>query len=564
MRRSPLAWTGYGLLWAVLIVGGALPVATVLAGGISPFYLGEALRHPVYREGLANAFTVACTVTILCFAIALPLAWIAWRFRFRGSGLAEALLLAPLVLPPFVGSLGVFQLLGTYGVLNTLGAHLGLWSAGHGPDWLGDHRLAVICLVEAFSLYPMLYLTLSASFSRLDGSLIEAAAAMGAGRLTTFRRVVAPLLKPGLFAGGSVIFVWAFTELGTPLLLGFDRITSVQVFYGLNDIQVDNRLPLALVVVMLVVASACYGGGRLLAGRASEALVVKGQSGSGIVRLRGWKAALAWSPFAATVLVAAAPHLTVVLMASARDWYGTLLPSGVTAGHFRDALGHPDVINGIFNSLLYSTLATAVAVALGLAIAWIAVRWKPPGAAALDALAMAPLAVPGLIMAFGYLALGVTLGRLVPALKPVVDPLQNPLLLLVIAYAVRRLPNALRATHAGLSQAPLVLEEAAAACGAGPLLRLRRITIPLIAGALAAGAIMTFSASMLEVSDSLILAQKRAYWPITRVIYDLVAVIGPGPAIACAFATWAMAFLTASLAAAAVFLGRSPSGLFRD
>jgi len=564
MKASPVAWAGYGLIWIVLIVCAAVPVLTVLAGGLSPFYLLEALKHPAYRHGLLNAFIVACTVTSLCFCIALPLAWIAWRYRFRGSGLAEALLLAPLILPPFVGSLGVFQLLGTYGVFNTLGSHLGWWTAGHGPDWLGDHRLAVICLVEAFGLYPMLYLTLSASFSRLDGSLIEAAAAMGADRFTTFRRVVIPLLKPGLFAGGSVIFVWSFTELGTPLLLGFDRITSVQIFYGLSDIQNDNRLPLALVVVMLSVVALCYGGGKMLAGRSSEALVVKGQSGSGIVHLRGWTSLLAWLPFALTVLIAAAPHLTVIILGVARDWYGTLVPSGLTSQHYRDALTQPDVIPGIINSLFYSGIATTVAVLLGLAIAWISVRWKPPGAALLDALAMVPLAVPGLIMAFGFLALGALLGRHFPFLKPIVDPMVNPSLMLVIAYAIRRLPNALRAVHAGLSQAPVVLEEAAAACGASPLTRLRRITVPLIAGALAAGAIMTFSSSMLEVSDSLILAQQRAYWPITKVIYDLVAVLGPGPAIACAFATWAMCFLAASLAAAAVFLGRSPATLFRS
>ena len=91
MKRSPLAWTGYGLLWLVLLTCAVLPVLSVLAGGLSPFYLSEALKHPAYRQGLLNAFVVACTVTSLCFAIALPLAWIAWRYRFRGSGLAEAL-----------------------------------------------------------------------------------------------------------------------------------------------------------------------------------------------------------------------------------------------------------------------------------------------------------------------------------------------------------------------------------------------------------------------------------------------------------------------------------------
>ena len=109
---------------------------------------------------------------------------------------------------------------------------------------------------------------------------------------------------------------------------------------------------------------------------------------------------------------------------------------------------------------------------------------------------------------------------------------------------------------AGLQQAPVALEEAAAALGARAPTRLRRIVLPLVAGNLAAGALLTFSYSMLEVSDSLVLAQKRDYYPVTRVIYELAGIVGPGPSIACAFALWAMLFLAATLAAANAFLGR--------
>ena len=144
------------------------------------------------------------------------------------------------------------------------------------------------------------------------------------------------------------------------------------------------------------------------------------------------------------------------------------------------------------------------------------------------------------------------------------DPQRNPAPLLIIAYAVRRLPHVVRAVNAGLVQAPVVLEEAAAACGAGPFTRLWRITMPLIAGSLAAGALLTFSFSMLEVSDSLILAQQRDFWPITKVIYELAVQLGNGPALACAFGAWAMLFLASCLAAAAVFLGKGPTALFRS
>ena len=549
-----------GLVGLLLLLVVVVPVCLVLAGGMDPFYLGEVIRHPLYREGLLNAFLVAAVVTAGCLVFTVPLAWISWRFRFRAKGFAEALLLTPLILPPFVGALGVFQLFGHYGVVNTIGMHLGLWVQG--PDWLGDHRLALVCLVEMLGLYPILYLTIAASFAKLDPSLIEAARIAGADRLTVLRRIVLPLLKPGLFAGASVVFVWSFTELGTPLMLGYERITPVQVFNGLADIQ-SNRLPLALVVIMLVVVAGLYAGGRALSGRGHEALVVKGGAGDGSVQLTGWRALLAWLPFAALALAASAPHLVVVLLSAATDWYRTLLPAGLTLDRYREALAHPQVVPSIINSLGYSAAATCLAVAGGLAIAWITVRWKPRYAFVIDAMAMVPLAVPGLIMAFGFLGVALLVTLWQPWMKPWIDPQVNPAPLLIVAYAVRRLPQVVRAVTAGLSQAPVVLEEAAAACGAGPWTRLRRITVPLIAGSLAAGALLTFSFSMLEVSDSLILAQQRDYWPVTKVIYELVYLLGSGPALACAFAAWAMLFLASCLAAAAVFLGKGPTALFR-
>jgi len=557
-----LPWGGYAVVWALLLALIALPVALVLGAGAQPLYLLEALRHPAYQAGLLNAFTVACIVTVLAFGIALPLAWLGWRYRFRYQGLAEALVLAPLILPPFVGALGVFQLFGTHGVLNSLGANLGWWTAGLGPDWLGNYRLALICIVEALGLYPILYLLLAAGFARLDGSLIEAAAACGASRWTAYRRVALPLLRPALFAGGSVVFVWSFTELGTPLMLGFDQITPVQIFHGLASLQ-SNQLPFALVLIMLVVVAACFVGARLLTGRFAQALVVKGAQGEHARRLRGWGAVWAWLPFAAVTLAAATPHLVVVLLGVAKDWYGTVFPQGLTLARYHEALSHEMVVPAITNSLLYSLLATVLAVALGFAVAWITTCWRPFGSRALDGLAMVPLAVPGLIMAFGFLALAELICRVIPAVRPWIHPEQFPVPLLVIAYAIRRLPHVVRATNAGLLQAPPALEEAAAACGAGFAYRLRRVTLPIIAGSVAAGAILTFSFSMLEVSYSLILAQQRAHWPITKVIYDLVALLGTGPAIACAFATWAMAFLAGALACAAAFLGRSPTSLFR-
>src|SRR5207344_141882 len=145
--------------------------------------------------------------------------------------------------------------------------------------------------------------------------------------------------------------------------------------------------------------------------------------------------------------------------------------------------------------------STAFDLVLGTAIAVLVVRGRSRGAQLVDAAAMLPLAVPGLVMAFGYLAISRE-GRPLAFLNPVRDPTA----LLVIAYAVRRLPFVIRSAEAGLARISVTLEEAAASLGARPLARLWRVTLPLLAPHLMAGGIFTFALSMLEVSDSLILA----------------------------------------------------------
>jgi iron(III) transport system permease protein len=171
---------------------------------------------------------------------------------------------------------------------------------------------------------------------------------------------------------------------------------------------------------------------------------------------------------------------------------------------------------------------------------------------------MLPLAVPGLVLAFGYLALSQE-GELFGAL---VGKDGNPIWLLIIAYAVRRLPYVVRSAVAGLQQANIALEEAARSLGATPLVTLRRISLPLLGGSLIAGGILAFAFAMLEVSDSLILAQQSEHYPITKAIYSLMSMLGNGYELASALGVWAMVFLGISIVGAVRLAGKK-GGLFK-
>lgn len=537
-----------------LTLGGAFRDAN---GGFTLDYILEVFRNPVYREGLQNAFLLAFTSTLATIAIALPLAWLADRYDFPGKKLLTGLVLVPMILPPFVGAIGLKQILGQQGSLNALLVSLGWMERTELYDWLGESRFWGVVILNALHLYPILFLNLTAVLANVDPALDEAAENLGCTGLRKFWKVTLPLIMPGFFAGGTIVFIWAFTELGVPLMFDYVRVTPVQIFYGIKDIA-GNPFPYALVAVMLISTILLYLTGKFLFGRDSHAMMSKATSAGGARSAGKIGGLLCFAAFAGVTAIAVLPHLGVILVSVTRDWYATIFPTGYTMDHFQAALGHGLTVPSIANSLKYASVATLFDIVLGTAIAYVVVRTKLPGRNILDALSMLPLAVPGLVLAFGYLAMTQE-GQLFAWMNPTADPT----LLLVIAYAVRRLPYVVRAAAAGFQQTSVTLEEAAQNLGASPLKALRKITLPLIAANLIAGGLMAFSFAMLEVSDSLILAQKQEHYPITKAIYELFQLLGEGRFVASALGVWAMVFLGTTILGASLILGKKLGSIFR-
>lgn len=540
------------------------PILQILKGGFidadgrfTLAYLKVLLQDPVYLGGLANSFLLALTTTTFALLIALPLAFVSDRFLYPGKGLLGSLILVPMILPPFVGAIGIKQILGQYGALNSLIIHLGLKPEGWTFDWLGANQFLGIAVVNAFSLYPIIYLNAVAAMANIDPAMEEAAENLGCVGLRRFVKITLPLIKPGLFAGGTIVFIWAFTDLGVALIFDYAKVTSVQIFYGLKDIG-GNPFPYALVAVMLTSSVLIYAIGKGLFGRTGHAMMAKATHSGGPQALPPLQAWGCTALFAGITFVAVLPHLGVILVAFSNDWYATVLPSHLTMDNFKLALGHDLTVPAIANSLKYASISTLIDLVLGIILAYVIVRSKIAGRQILDFLAMLPLAVPGLVLAFGYLAMSQE-GKFFAFLNPVADPT----ILLIIAYSVRRLPYVVRSAAAGFQQTSETLEEAAQNLGCPPLKATFKITIPLILANLIAGGLLAFSFAMLEVSDSLILAQKQAFYPITKAIYELFQLLGDGKFIASALGVWAMAFLGITIAGMTILLGKKLGAIFR-
>lgn len=569
-RRN--AWQ-YGLaivLFAVLAAGLLYPIALTVRGGFATDIstgTGWTLRHvgmvfqdPLLREGLVNSALVAVCVTTLATFLALPLAVVSAKYRFPLKGLWNAAVLVPLILPPFVGAIGLKMLLGRSGSLNAL----------LGTEWdiLGAARFWGVVVCQALSLYPIIYLNATAALANLDPALEEAAENVGAGPWRRFFTITLPLIRPGLFAGGTIVFIWSFTELGTPLMFDFYTVTPVQIFFGIKEVSTSAQ-PYALTVVMLTFALAMYATGRLLFGGRAHAMYSKASRASAERPLGPLGTAIATAMFGGVTCLALLPHAGVILTSLAVDgsWYQTVLPEALTTGHFAAALSHPLAFGSIVNSLKLATAAVVLNLVLGLLIGYVIVRTKVRGRGLLDALAMLPLAVPGLVMAFGFVALSLRWpfgsGDPLAGWVDIVGAMPNPVPLLIMAYAIRRMPYIVRATVAGLEQTSGELEEAAVNLGASTFRAVRSVIIPLISANLIAGALLAFSFAMLEVSDSMILAQQEKNFPITKAIFTFSERLGDGSAIASAMGVWGMALLTVTLVGASILMGKRLGAIFR-
>jgi len=544
-------------------------------GGFTLYHVTVIFTDPALRAGLINTFGIAVCTTLACLILALPLAVLNARYDYPFKTAFGALILIPLILPPFVGAIGLHHILGRAGALNALLIDLGLIDVG--IDFIGRGGFWAIVIIEALHLYPILYLNATAALANLDPALEEAAENLGAGPVRRFFQVTLPLIRPGLFAGATIVFIWSFTELGTPLMFDYQLVTPVQIFDGLKEMATSNQ-PYALTAIMLLAAVLFYVLGKLVFGGRAYAMYSKASIQATTTRLRPLPGAMAACGFALVIGLAVLPHLGVVLTSFTVEgqWYQSILPQHLTGDHYIGALSHPLAIGSIRNSLFYAFCAMLVDIGLGIMIGYLIVRTTLPGRGLLDSLSMLPLAVPGLVMAFGYVAMTLRWpfepmlddkGEVIlPALIEWVDVLganPNPTLLLIIAYAVRRLPYVVRATVAGLEQTSGELEEAALNLGASRVRAVRTVIIPLIMANLIAGGLLAFSFAMLEVSDSLILAQREAHFPITKAIYVLFERLGDGQYIASAMGVWGMALLALTLIGASIMMGKRMGAIFR-
>lgn len=531
-------------------------------------YFRLMVTDPNIRELVINSFKIGIMVTAVTSVVSLPLAYFLTRFRYPGRDTLRAVILIPMIMPPFVGAIGMQQFFGLFGSVNMLLVKLNLIDMTETIDWFRGGFWGVVML-SALHLYPIMYLNIVAALANVDPSLEEAAENMGASRFQVFRQITLPLMMPGYFAGAILVFIWAFTDLGTPLIFNYNEVIAVRIFRQVTEANA-NPMGYALVVLIIVLTALAFYVSKRWTGSRHYEMLGRGHVTSREVDANWIMRVIIYVFIGGLTLTALLPHISVILVSltpDASQWRLSVLPKSWTFSHYVETFTHSDTLPSILNSLKYSIFSTLLALVVGIVVSYLLTRKRLPFQNLLDAVAMLPLALPGVAIAFGYLGsfsdTTLLLRHLPDGLISVIDPRQNPTFLLIISYAVRRLPYMLRSIYAGLQQTSVSYEEASQNMGATPIRTLYKITLPLVIANILAGAILVFSFSMLEVSDSLILAMKDQHYPITKAIWSLSQRPDQGPYTASALGVVGMLILIACLLGAGRVLGGKLGEIFR-
>jgi molybdate transport system permease protein len=244
--RTPWALGGPATVGALLLV---LPLVGLLVR--APWSgLGRILTTPEVLDALWLSLVSATAATAISLVVGVPLAWVLARSQARGITLLRALVTLPLVLPPVVGGVALLLVLGRNGLV---GEHLDAWFGVTVP-----FTTAAVVIAEAFVAMPFLVIAVEGAFRSADRGYDEAAATLGAGPLTVFRRVTLPLVRPALVAGAVLCWARALGEFGATVtfagnLQGVTRTMPLAVYLAM---ETDPDAALALSLVLLAVSVA--------------------------------------------------------------------------------------------------------------------------------------------------------------------------------------------------------------------------------------------------------------------------------------------------------------------
>lgn len=496
-------------------------------GSFSLQYFRRFFGEPYYFNTILNSFRLSFVTMCCALAIGIPLAYVYNFYVIRGRAIVQVLIILSSMSAPFVGAYAWILLLGRSGLITRF------LRDAFGIDIPTIYGFNGVVLVLTLQLYPLVFLYVTGALRNVDNSLLEAAKSLGSKGIGRFVRVLLPLCMTSILASALLVFMRAMADFGTPLVIGEGyRTFPVEIYKQyVGETSQNYNFAAAISVVAIAVTAIVFLLQKYVANHFSFKM-------NALNRIEARRA----KPLTAVVIhvftylvvsISMLPQAYLVYSSFRKtNVFGNFV-SGFSLNSYREAWRY--VRRALPTTLTIGGIAITVVVLMSILIAYMVVRRRNVLNHAIDTTSMLPYIIPGSVVG---IALALTFSS-----KPLV--LTGTMVIMVVAMSIRRSPYTIRSSVAILQQIPVATEEAAISLGASKLKTFFRITTPMMANGIIAGAILSWVTILTELSASIMLYSAKTQ-TLTLTIYVLVSRGVDGPASA--VATILMLFTVLSLA----------------
>lgn len=441
-----------------------------------------------YWGTMINSLKVTVVSTILSAIVGLPLAYLMRSVKIRGGSFLNILIVISYLSPPFIGAYAWIQMLGRNGVVthfinDLFGIHYG-----------GVYGFAGIVLVFTLQSFPLVYIYVSGALKNLDNSLNEAAESLGCSRMGRIWKIIVPLVMPTLLASSMLVFMRVFADFGTPMLIGEGYQTLPVLIYNqfMGEVSGDDGFAAAICCIVIGLTIVMFFVQRFLATRNTYAMTALKPMVA--EKAKGLRNILAYLAVYLTVGLAVLPQFVVIYTSFLATNGGQVFTGGFALQSYEATLFAKDN-DVIWHTYFLGLCAIAIVLVVGVLIAYLSMRKKNALNSVLDVVTMFPFIIPGSVLGIAFVF---AFNK-----SPVI--LTGTALIMIISFAVRRMPYTVRSSAAVLGNISPSIEEAAVSLGASEMTTFRKITIPMMAPGVLSGAIMSWVTIISELSSSIIL-----------------------------------------------------------
>jgi len=477
-------------------------------------YFKRFFQYRYYTVTIFNSIKVSLAITLVTLLLGIPISYFYSFYQLKGAKFLFVVSLLCAMSAPFIGAYAWILLLGRQGVItkfmaNTFGLNIG---SIYGFDG--------ILFVQSLKLFPLVFIYMNGAFKDIDNSLLEASANMGVVGVKRFFKVILQLSMPTILAASLVVFMRAFADFGTPLLIGEGYRTFPVEIYNqyLGEHGQDYRFAAAISVIGVIMTTAIFLLQKWATSRynfsisAMHPVEKKKPKGIGGFLMYLYSYAL--------VGLAFLPQAYIVYL-SFRNSDGAVFLPGYSFTNYRMAVTRL-LGRSVNNTVLLGLAALAIIVLLAVIIAYLVVRRASMLNNVIDTLSMVPYIMPGSVI-------GVAL---VIAFSNKPFALTGTALIMIIAWVIRRMPYTIRSATATLQLVPRDVEEAATSLGTSKPKTFFRITVPMMRNGIISGAILSWISIVTELSSAIILYNNRT---ITLTMSTYVAISRGNDGLAAAF-----------------------------